>query len=148
MRRASALLLGLWLTASAAAQTAIIVPVVTIYPKETIRADMLEAREADRRLANADIALDMADVVGKVSRTTLLPGRPVALNAVETPRIVAIGARVRIVFRESGVMIVAQGVALQPGGEGETIRVRNSDSALIVSGTVRRDGSIDVGSGG
>lgn len=127
------------------AQTNVVVPAVTVYPRETIRADMLEMREGNARLAGAEIATDLSQIVGKISRTTLLPGRPIALSALEAPRIVAVGARVRIVFRESGVAIVALGVALQPGGEGEIIRVRNLDSQIVVTGIVRRDGSIDVG---
>lgn len=129
----------------ASAQTNVVVPAVTVYPRETVRADMLEIREGNSRLAGAEIVTDPSQIIGKVSRTTLLPGRPIALNALEAPRIVAVGARVRIVFRESGVAIVALGVALQPGGEGEIIRVRNLDSQIVVTGIVRRDGSVDVG---
>lgn len=149
MTRRVVALLVLALSATAGlAQTSVIVPVVAIYPKETIRADMLESRDADARFAGAEVATDLAQIVGKVSRTTLLPGRPVALNMLEAQRIVAVGARVRIVFRESGVAIVALGVALQPGGEGEIIRVRNLDSQIVVTGTIRRDGSVLVGADG
>lgn len=146
--RLSLILLAASLSGSAFAQGSVVVPLVTIYPRETIRGDMLEKRETERRYAGAGVATDVSELVGKVSRTTLLPGRVVALDSVETPRLVTVGARVRLVFHNDGVVIFALGTALESGGEGDVIRVRNSDSKIVVTGSVRKDGSVDVGSDG
>ena len=45
------------------------------------------------------------------------------------------------------MIIVAYGSALQAGGVGDLIRVRNQDSGLVVSGRVQADGSIRVSEG-
>jgi flagellar basal body P-ring formation protein FlgA len=35
-------------------------------------------------------------------------------------------------------------MALEAGGVGDTIKVRNSDSGLTISGTIQPDGSVSV----
>lgn len=121
-------------------------PRVTIYPREIIRADMIETRELAFRLVGAGvIAETLAEVVGKTSRVTLLPGRPIPLGSIEEPRIVRMGAQVRLVFSFGGVSIAGAGTALEAGGRGERIRVRNIDSNAVVTGAVKPDGSVEVG---
>jgi flagellar basal body P-ring formation protein FlgA len=121
-------------------------PLVTIYPREIIRADMIETRELPFHLVGAGaIAETLAEVVGKASRATLLPGRPIPLGSIEEPRIVRIGAQVKLVFSFGGVLIAGAGTALEAGGRGERIRVRNTDSNAIVTGAVKSDGSVEVG---
>ena len=86
-------------------------------------------------------------VIGKIARRTLLPGQPIATIAVDNPRIVTIGAQLKIIFSEPGMQIVAYGIAQQAGGIGDVIRVRNQDSGLFVSGRAQADGSIHVSEG-
>jgi flagellar basal body P-ring formation protein FlgA len=128
---------------TARAQQAAPVPVLTIYPHEIIRADMVEERELAYRLAGAGAFVeDSGKLIGKAARVTLLPGKPIPVNAIEEPRIVRMGAQVRIVFSRDGVTIIGIGIALEAGGRGERIRVRNADSS---SGAVKDDGSVEVG---
>ena len=54
-------------------------------------------------------------LVGKVARRTLLPGRAIPANAIGEPRLITVGARVRVVYEEGGLNITAYGSALQPG---------------------------------
>jgi flagella basal body P-ring formation protein FlgA len=54
------------------------------------------------------------------------------------------GEPARLVFQEQGLVIVMQVEALQNGGAGSFVRVRNVDSGLVVSGRVQQDGTIRV----
>jgi flagella basal body P-ring formation protein FlgA len=121
------------------------VPTVTIYPGDTIADEQL----ADQMFPQARFATGYLDarrlLVGKVARRTLLPGRPVARNAVTEADLVARGAPVRLVFQAAGLEIVAFATPLQDGGAGDAIRVRNLDSGAIVTGVVQEDGTVRVG---
>ncbi len=124
------------------------VPAVVIYPGDVIRDTMLTEREVAPDFPGAAAAIREASaLVGKTARHTLLPGLPVAANAVGEPKIVTVGAMVRVVFVEGGLTITTYASALQAGSVGDVIPVRNMESGLTISGTIDKDGSIRVGSG-
>jgi flagella basal body P-ring formation protein FlgA len=123
-------------------------PRVTIYPGDRIDDAVLEEQSfASEDALDVGVATTRGDLLGKLARRTLLPGRPILMLAVDTPRAVSVGAAVKILFIEHGLVITAFGVAQQNGGVGDLIRVRNQDSGLFVSGRVAADGSIHVGDG-
>jgi flagella basal body P-ring formation protein FlgA len=62
-------------------------------------------------------------------------------------RAVANGAEVKLVYTDGGLSIVTSALALEAGGIGDTIKVRNSDSGLTISGVIQPDGSVSVGGG-
>ncbi|MFE1600206.1 flagellar basal body P-ring formation chaperone FlgA [Methylobacterium sp. ID0610] len=122
------------------------VPVVTVYPGDVIKETMLRQQAFPptfrARLAVIDAPLA---IVGRVARRTLLPGEPVPVNAVDDPRLVSRGTPAQMIFEENGLVITTLGTPLQNGGLGEVIRIRNSDTGRIVSGTVQGDGRIRIG---
>ena len=61
--------------------------------------------------------------------------------------LVTIGARVRLVFQEDGLLISTYASALQNGSVGDFVTVRNLDSGITLGGTVAPDGSVHVGAG-
>lgn len=122
------------------------VPVVTIYPGEEIRDDMIELRPFNAQYPSRSIFIDNPKVLhGKVARRTLLPGQPIQRNAIENAKVVQRGVPTQIIYRAEGVMITALVTPLQAGESGEAIRVRNNDSGLVVVGVVQADGTILVG---
>jgi len=124
---------------------AVPVPRVTLYPGDRIDESMLEDLTLPLDVGPEQHIVELRrDLVGKIARRTLLPGQPIAVFAIDNPRIVAAGAQVKLVFAEQGMYMSAVGLALQPGSIGEIIRVRNSDSGLMVSGRVQPDGSVKV----
>ena len=132
----------------AAAGQFVPVPTVVIYPGDVIRDGMLVEREMPDDFAGMGAAvLDRAALVNKTSRRTLLPNLPIPRNAVGEPKVVSLGAMVRVVFAEGGLMISTYGSALQAGAAGDVIPVRNLESGLTVSGTIESDGSVRVGNG-
>lgn len=120
----------------------------TIYPGDAITDAMLEDRPTTLNLDLATgVMASRERIVGKVARRTLLPGQPIPTVAIDNPRVVTVGAQVKIVFAEAGMQIVAYGVAQQAGAVGDIVRVRNMDSGLFVSGRVQPDGSVRVSEG-
>jgi flagella basal body P-ring formation protein FlgA len=90
---------------------------------------------------------ERADLVGKVARRTLLPGRPIPSIAVEEPRAVSTGGQVQLVYQQDGLIIVTTAQALQNGYVGQMVQVRNLDSGLVVSGVIQPDGAVRVSGG-
>ncbi len=125
------------------------VPNVTIYPGDTIREGWLVDRDfsSNPQAARTGFVDTHDALVGKIARRTLLPGVPIPMTAVAEPRLIANGARVRIVFVEGGMTITTYGSALQAGGAGDMVSIRNLDSGLTVSGIVQPDGSVRVSGG-
>ncbi len=131
---------------AAAAGMFIPVPSTTIYPGEIIDDGMITERSVQpAQLGRLVIVPQRSELVGKVARRTLLPGRPVPLVAVAVPDLVPRGAPVELVFREGGLTILAQAMSLEAGSAGDVIRVRNLDSGLIIKASVQTDGTVRVG---
>ena len=122
------------------------VPTVVIYPGDVIRDGMLTEREMpDDFAGKSAVVLDRSALVNKTSRRTLLPNLPIAKNAVGEPKLVTLGAMVRVVYTEGGLTISTYGSALQGGAAGDVIPVRNLESGLTISGIIEADGSVRVG---
>jgi flagella basal body P-ring formation protein FlgA len=133
-------------TCLASAQEPVPVPNVVIYPRDIITPEMLGMASLMPPVPGSSYYMTKEDIIGKMSRMTLLPNRPIPLVALVTPQLFQQGARVRIVFNAGGINASAVGMALDPGSLGEQVRVRNADSNLIVVGRVGPDGSVTVGS--
>jgi flagellar basal body P-ring formation protein FlgA len=125
------------------------VPNVTIYPGDSIRENWLVDRDfsTSPMAPKGGMINTHAALVGKIARRTLLPGVPIPATAVGEPRLVTNGEKVRVVFTEGGLTITTYGSALQAGGAGDVVSVRNLDSGLTISGVVQPDGSIRVSGG-
>ncbi len=143
---AVALGLGLFATPASAAQH-LPVPAITIYPGDVIRESMLADKDFPDSVATTGFIDRRADLLGKVAKRTLLPGFAIVNNAVTMPKLVTIGAMVRLVFEEGGLNISTYASALQAGAAGDVISVRNLESGLTLSGVVAPDGSIHVSNG-
>ena len=145
LARLGALVLALAAVATAAAAERRPVPALTIYPGDVIRDAMLTEADFPDAIGSVPFATNKAVLLGKVARRTLLPGQPIATSAVAEPKLVAIGTRVRLVFQEDGLLISTYASALQAGGAGDFVTVRNLDSGITLGGTVAPDGSVHVG---
>lgn len=134
-----------WALPAIAAGVPLPVPKVAIYPGETIGADAVEPRAFDAAWsARMPVAQQSSDVVGKVARRTLLPGQPIPVNAIRTPDAVQAGKIYRIVFRDGGLVISGNAVALTPGAVGDMVSLRNPDSGSVVRGIVSDDGTVRI----
>ncbi|WP_426229088.1 flagellar basal body P-ring formation chaperone FlgA [Pararhizobium sp. DWP3-4] len=136
---------GLVLPAHALAEKRMaVIPTQTIYPGEVIDANRLEEVEVTNPALAGDYAVSTEQVTGKVTSRTLLQGRVILVSALREPYAVERGKAVRIVFTNGPLTITAGGAPLENAAVGDLIRVRNTDSGIIVSGTVMDDGTIHV----
>ena len=121
-----------------------VIPTHTIYPGETVDRARLQEVEVTNPALTGDYATSADQVVGKVTSRTLLAGRVIIVSGLREPYAVERGKAVRIVFTNGPLTITAGGAPLENAAIGDLIRVRNTDSGIIVSGTVMDDGSIHV----
>jgi flagella basal body P-ring formation protein FlgA len=147
MRRALTLLAALLALAPAAfAQERAPAPNRVIYPGETISHGALGDVALKRgAVLGADIAAAPNELVGKVARRTLLPGRVVPLSALREAFLVKGGSPAQVRFEANGLTIVTTALPLQDGAVGDMIRVRNIESGATFTGIVLGDGTIMVG---
>jgi flagella basal body P-ring formation protein FlgA len=122
-------------------------PKAVIYPGDAITEDMLVEAPLAPPSYGGPVAMAVEDVVGMVSSRTLLPGRSIPMSALNPPRAVRTGAQVKLLYTDGALTITTVGDALQDGFVGQTIKVRNEDSGVTLSGRVRSDGSVLVSGG-
>ena len=127
---------------AALAQGTAVVPTQIIYPGETISA----AHEVEVTNPNltGGYARTKAEVVGMVSKRTLLPGRTIPTSGLREAFAIKRGASVRLTFAIGNMVISAAGTPMVDATVGEVIKVRNIDSGTIVTGTVMADGTVQV----
>ena len=70
------------------------------------------------------VLLDSGAIVGKLAVRALIPGRPILDADVRTPSVIRSGDPVTLVFEQSGIKVLVDGVAMKAGGIGEKIPVR------------------------
>jgi len=124
------------------------VPTVTIYTGDTITDAMIEERPFPQAVRDRMAVIEgRRPLIGKIARRTLLPGKPIPVNAVVEPMMVTRGVLTQAVFRSGGVLITAIVFPLRSGAIGDMIQLRNIDSGQIISGIVQADGTVLIGGG-
>jgi flagellar basal body P-ring formation protein FlgA len=119
------------------------VPRLTLYPGDVIGDDQIMERAfIAHTVARSTIHETREALIGKVARRTLLPGQPIPINGVRDPYLVTQGKNALVVFEEGGLTITANAMALQNGGIGDLVNLRNVDSGTIIKGTVAADGTV------
>jgi len=121
-----------------------IVPTATIFPGEVItRSKLTEVAVTNPNIAPG-FSENLIDVVGKVSKKTLIAGRTIPLGELRDPFAVQRGATVRITYSKGGMNLSASGTAIEDAMSGDAVRVRNRDTGVTISGTAMQDGSVEV----
>ena len=131
--------------AACAAELSLPVPTAVIYPGQPIVERGLDHRNFVVKDDKIGLFVVTEDALqGQVARRTLLPGQAIRLSDLKAPDLVRAGTSVTMIYAQDGLVITGTGTALRSAGEGERIRVRNSDSGIVVSGMVAADGSIRI----
>lgn len=118
----------------------------TVFAARTIRAQsVLTAQDIALRAIEVAGAVTSPDqVIGKEARVALYAGRPIRPGDVGPPAIVDRNQIVPLVYNSNGLIINAEGRALQRAGAGEYVRVMNLASRSTVMGLVMADGRVAV----
>lgn len=129
-----------------AAHVRFVVPTETIRYKEQINKHSLKYKMfAINPDAASRYVLDFSQIEGKVARGLLLKDHPILLSSLKDPVLVEQGKSIKLIVRGANLVITATGIPLQSGSAGDYIKVRNVDSGRTVSGTITKDGSVEVG---
>lgn len=100
------------------------------------------ALQADRVAAN--VVTDPDDLIGSSPRRGLRAGQPVRISEVGEPLLVEKNQMVLLRVQTAAMQLTAQGRAMEDGARGESIRVINTKSNTVVTGTVTDTGLILV----
>jgi flagella basal body P-ring formation protein FlgA len=111
----------------------------TVLSNEDIRAARLHAT-----LLHGNIALTVADAVGQALRHDIPPGQPLSEADVMRPRLVMRNDLVRMNLEANGIVLAAQGLAMEEGGMGDRIRVQNPASHAVVIAEIIGSGAVRV----
>ena len=121
-----------------------VVPTQIIYPGEQIDAKRLKTVEVTNRNLAQGYASDINQVEGLVTTRTLLPGRTIMVASLKQPSALKRGDKILLVYDNGMLRITAAGTPLADGAVGELIQVRNTDTGVILSGTIMPDRSVLV----
>lgn len=89
-----------------------------------------------------DAITSMDDLMDKVARRSLSPGKIVGKNVLDDPVIFKRGDVIHIRVRRGNVELVDTGLALETGKLNQTVRVKSTSTDAVLSGLVRRDGVV------
>ncbi len=133
---------GLWAASDAGGTAWFPVVKLTVYPGDTITADMVTFKEAGSISGPGAAVTDKESLIGKVARRALLPGLPIPKNAIREPYVVLQGKTIPLIFQSGNITITGIALALESGGSGEVISARNPDSGVVIRGVIQTDGSL------
>ena len=91
----------------------------------------------------ADPISNPADAVGQMSRRMLRPGDILRSGQLSSPVLVKRGDAVTMVARRDGIEVSMAGEALDAGGKGAVVRVRNAGSGQVVRMRVAGPGMVE-----
>lgn len=101
---------------------------------------------AERSLAGAPPSAlrEVSDAIGKQTRVALAGGRPIVAQSLVARAAVRKGDPVRVIIDTPALRLSVPGEALQDGGEGDPVRVRNASSGKELTAEVVAHGVVLV----
>lgn len=100
-----------------------------------VREDSLRSNETLARIE---------DLIGKEVKRGVKAGSPVSPDDVRTQVMVTKGKTVTLSFTKGGIMLSAQGRALENGGLGDTVHIQNPQSKSVIQGVVTGSETVTV----
>ena len=91
-----------------------------------------------------DIALSQEEIYGRRIETDLSSGGYFRVGQMEVAPLVPSGSRVTVMYRSGALEATATGMALEAGGLGQPIRVRNENSKKVIYGVVSAAGLVEI----
>lgn len=107
------------------------------------KSDLQWVRVRTNRLQN-DAVVSMEELVGKTPKRGLREGISIRSSAIQDPILVEKGSLVTIILRADKMLLTAQGKAMQPGSDGDIIRITNTQSNKSIEAEVIGAGRVAV----
>ncbi|WP_241622463.1 flagellar basal body P-ring formation chaperone FlgA [Rosenbergiella australiborealis] len=83
-----------------------------------------------------DVVTQLNDALQMTVKRSVAEGQPLRESFLSTPRLMSRNQPITLVIQQEGLELSTGGIALQNGGKGATIRVKNSSSGRVLSGTI------------
>jgi flagella basal body P-ring formation protein FlgA len=109
-----------------------------------IRPGQVEVTEIDLSRLPEGALRQLAEAEGRQATRLVPVGVPLSGRDVMAPVVVRRGERVLLKLERGGLTLTAQGVALEDGGVGETVKVQNVQSNRTIEGVVQGTGEVAV----
>lgn len=106
-------------------------------------ADIVWQALPEARLPRAAVT-EADQIVGMAAKRSLSPGEPIAATDLRRPLLVNRGETVTMTLTTPSMQLTAKGRALQPGSEGDTIRISNLQTSTVVDAVVTGPGQARV----
>lgn len=110
----------------------------------TILVDADFRREPHVHWGPPDMAQHTAPTAGWVAKRGIAEGAVLEPGRVTPPPVITAGSPVRVTYQNSNVTVAMDGVALNDGATGETVRVRTPRKTGVISATVTAPGEAVV----
>ncbi|GKX55751.1 flagella basal body P-ring formation protein FlgA [Leminorella grimontii] len=107
-----------------------------------ITEDELVSKKYNLSHQHGDLVVNDDEVVGMTAGRTLLPLRPIAKGALQSPILVKRDDEVSLISSIDNVTAQTEGIALKNGRKGDVIKVRNESSQRTVSAVVTDKGVV------
>jgi flagella basal body P-ring formation protein FlgA len=111
----------------------------------TVTANDVQLMKVNGTALGRDSIENLGDIVGRNLTKDIGQGEMFKASTVVVPAVVTAGSRVTVVFRQNRLEVTASGIALENGGMGQDIRVRNESSKKVIVGKVSDPGIVTVG---
>ncbi|QLG87539.1 flagellar basal body P-ring formation protein FlgA [Chitinibacter bivalviorum] len=106
-------------------------------------ADLMVQR-GDLGTLPGSVILEPNQAIGRTLNTAVSAGQPIRKEQLRAAIVIQQNQRVKVVYREDGLEIHNEGIALSNAAEGAVVRVRVGGN-LILSGTAQAGGLVEVG---
>lgn len=108
--------------------------------------DMVELRERDITSLRSGFFTDVGELDGWQTRRPIGYGDILTRRHVEPIPVINRGDEVMLITESANMQLSVRGVAMQDGGVGSRIRVKNADSGKVLSGRIVDPNTVRVGS--
>jgi flagella basal body P-ring formation protein FlgA len=115
-----------------------------LMPGDVIAPEDLQWTRLRAGFARGDVVHVPAQAVGQALKHAVPPNQPIPLADLGRPVVVSKGTPMTLTLESPGIQLTAQGVATEPGGIGEHIRVLNALSRTTVEAEITAAGQARV----
>lgn len=111
---------------------------------EVVSGEAVELMKMSSSVVGRDTVENISDIVGHAVTRDLGQGELFRVATLSIPPVVRAGARVTLLVKHGRLEASATGVALENGGIGQEIKVRNDVSKRMITGKVVEEGLVSV----
>lgn len=110
---------------------------------QELNASDIAMQQGDLGLLPGSVILDPATIVGRALNSPVAAGQTLRHEQLRAAMVISQNQKVKIVFRQDGIEISNEGIAMNAAAEGQPVRVR-LDKGKVITGTAQQGGVVDV----